>query len=187
MRRTCLGVLSVAILIGSLVMSPGRPASAQAVGFGPVIGSFPDGVSMPVTPVATHDRRYVRMTLQPQFTGLLGFDTATVPAAVSGAGVQGNIGLPQVNGFGVNGGTWGVNSAGYGVNLNGFGAYNGGYGNGYGNVWVGGGSYGVPWGGSYGPGMVGPYGPRGLHPAQTVNGLGALGAGIQQSTRGWGR
>jgi hypothetical protein len=54
------------------------------VAFGPVIGSLPDGVILNVAPVASADRRYVRMTMQPQFFAAQGFDTFTVPAAVGG-------------------------------------------------------------------------------------------------------
>ena len=59
-------------------------ASAQAVAFRPGVASFPNGVSMSATPVVSVDRRYVRLGVSPYFTGLQGFDTFPVPAAVSG-------------------------------------------------------------------------------------------------------
>ena len=64
-------------------------ASAQAVAFRPGVASFPNGVSMSVTPVVSADRRYVRLGVSPYFTGLQGFDTFSVPAAVGGGGFGG--------------------------------------------------------------------------------------------------
>jgi len=71
------------------------PASAQ-VAFFPEVSSFPNGVAMSATPVVSADRRYVRLTLTPQFTALEGFDTFSVPAAVSGVGAGGPGGLRSV-------------------------------------------------------------------------------------------
>ena len=52
--------------------------------------------------VVSADRRYVRMTLAPFFTGIEGFDTINDPAAVGGSGlgggaaaIQGTIQLPR--------------------------------------------------------------------------------------------
>ena len=64
-------------------------ASAQAVAFQPGVASFPNGVSMSVAPVVSADRRYVRLGVSPYFTGLQGFDTFPVPAAVGGGGFGG--------------------------------------------------------------------------------------------------
>src|SRR5262249_15607166 len=64
-------------------------ADAQAVAFAPTVSAFPNGVTLNVTPVVSADRRYVRMTVKPLFTGLLGFDTIAVPAGGSGGGVGG--------------------------------------------------------------------------------------------------
>jgi|SRR5579864_190540 len=70
------------VAIGLLpLLAPG--ARAQ-VAFMPSIGSIPDGVSMAVTPVVTADRRYVRLSLDVQFTGVIDFTTFPVPGAVSG-------------------------------------------------------------------------------------------------------
>lgn len=55
-----------------------------AVAFQPTISSIPDGVTLFVTPVVSADRRYVRMTLSPNFITFVQFDTFVIPAAVSG-------------------------------------------------------------------------------------------------------
>jgi type II secretory pathway component GspD/PulD (secretin) len=63
---------------------------AGAIGFQPVVQTFPDGVQLFVTPVVSADRRYVRMTLSPQFTTLIQFDTYTSQTgAVGGGGLGG--------------------------------------------------------------------------------------------------
>lgn len=62
------------------------------VAFIPGISSFPSGATLGVTPVVSNDRRYVRMTLNAQFSDLEGFDTASIPAAVSGGGLGGGTG-----------------------------------------------------------------------------------------------
>ena len=60
-----------------------------AVAFSPTIGQIPDGVTLFVTPVVSADRRYVRMTLSPNFITFIQFDTFNVPAAVGGGGLGG--------------------------------------------------------------------------------------------------
>jgi type II secretory pathway component GspD/PulD (secretin) len=62
---------------------------AGAVAFQPQIQTFPDGVQLFVTPVVSADRRYVRMSLNPVFTTLEGFDNFIIPAAVGGGGLGG--------------------------------------------------------------------------------------------------
>ncbi len=62
---------------------------AGAVAFFPTIGQVPDGVTLIVTPVVSADRRYVRMTLAPNFITFTQFDTFTIPAAVGGGGLGG--------------------------------------------------------------------------------------------------
>lgn len=69
------------------------PADAQ-VAFVPNVASFPNGVTLGVTPVVSADRRYVRMTVNPQFNALEGFDAVSVPAAVSGGGAGGFRNVP---------------------------------------------------------------------------------------------
>jgi len=64
-------------------------ANAQAVAFVPSVTAFPNGVTMSATPVVSHDRRYVRLGMFPQFTVLEGFDPFAVPAAVTGGGGNG--------------------------------------------------------------------------------------------------
>ncbi len=64
-----------------------------AVAFFPQMASFPNGVQLFVTPVVSADRRYVRMTLSPQFTALISFTSISVPAAVGGTGLGGT-GVP---------------------------------------------------------------------------------------------
>ncbi len=73
-----------------------------SVAFLPQVQSFPNGVVLTVTPVVSADRRYVRMTLSPNFTAIEGFTTIQVPAAVGGSGlgggsaaINGTIQLPQ--------------------------------------------------------------------------------------------
>ena len=60
-----------------------------SVAFLPVPASFPNGVTLNVTPVVSADRRYVRMTLSPFFTAIESFNQISVPAAVGGSGLGG--------------------------------------------------------------------------------------------------
>jgi hypothetical protein len=83
---------------------------AQAVAFQPVVSSFPNGATLSATPVVSADRRYVRLTVNPVFNSLIGFDAFSVPAAVSGGGVNG--GLPGILGGGGGGGLGGGGRAG---------------------------------------------------------------------------
>lgn len=98
-------VKSVLSALALAAVSAG-PASAQ-VAFVPVVQAFPNGVGLSATPVVSADRRYVRLGITPQFTGLEGFDTYSVPAAVSGGGgglrsVGVPVGMngPDPNGYG---------------------------------------------------------------------------------------
>ena len=59
------------------------------VAFAPTPAAINDGVFLQVTPIVSADRRYVRMTLTPNFTTVEGFATFVVPAAVGGGGVGG--------------------------------------------------------------------------------------------------
>jgi type II secretory pathway component GspD/PulD (secretin) len=74
-----------------------------SVAFFPTPGQIPDGVVLTVTPVVSADRRYVRLSLAPNFTGFVEFQTFPVPAAVGGGGlgggatsIQGQLQLPVV-------------------------------------------------------------------------------------------
>jgi type II secretory pathway component GspD/PulD (secretin) len=61
-----------------------------AVAYFPQVQSFPNGVTLNVTPVVSADRRYVRMTLSPLFTAIESFDTFSGGgAAVGGSGLGG--------------------------------------------------------------------------------------------------
>lgn len=102
---------SIAALALALVLLPAE-ASGQAVGFAPQIGYAPDGAVLYVTPVASADRRYVRMTLSPQFYGFQGFETVSVPAAVGGGGGGLNAGFG-----GFNGAAFGTGGMGFGPNM----------------------------------------------------------------------
>jgi len=68
--------------VGLWALVAPAPARAQVAG----IGVIPDGVFLPVTPAVTADRRYVRLTLAPQFSAFDGFQSFPVPAAVGGGG-----------------------------------------------------------------------------------------------------
>jgi len=84
------------VVLFAALAARGPAAPAQAVGFAPVVGSFPNGVGVGTTPVVSADRRYVRLGVDAGFSALEGFDTASIPAAVSGG--------PGGNGGGIPGG-----------------------------------------------------------------------------------
>jgi hypothetical protein len=94
-----LALLAIATV---LLLAPSLPA--QAVAFQPIPGALPVGPTLSVTPVVSADRRYVRLTLNPQFIDNAAFTTLSVPAAVGGGpggpGALGRVGL----GMGVGGG-----------------------------------------------------------------------------------
>ncbi len=63
----------------------------SSVAFTPVIGQLNDGVFLNVTPVVSADRRYVRLSLAPNFNTVNGLQTLTFPAgAVGGSGLGGS-------------------------------------------------------------------------------------------------
>jgi hypothetical protein len=87
------------------------------VGFIPVIGSFPDGVVMSTTPVVSADRRYVRVGVDAQFTGLVGLTSVNFPAAAAAGGPgNGNLGGGFGGGLGGGGGAGGGRFAANGMN-----------------------------------------------------------------------
>jgi hypothetical protein len=99
----------------------GRAHAQGAVAFQPVIGTFPDGVQLYVTPVVTADRRYVRfVNLNPVFTTLEGFDNFVIPAAVSGGFGFGGGGFGGGGGGGFGGGGFGFGGGGNGGGVGGF-------------------------------------------------------------------
>ena len=104
--RVYLGIVALTSL---LALGSQRPAHAQgAAAFVPVIGSFPDGVQMNAVPVVSADRRYVRLTMNTQFTSLQSFTTVEIPLAVGGGGIGG------FGGFGGGGGGGGGAGGGAG-------------------------------------------------------------------------
>lgn len=113
-------MIRTALVVLTLLVFFAPSADAQAVAFAPVIGSAPDGVFLPVTPVVTADRRYVRLSLSPMFFGFDHFDTFIVPAAVGGggAGGLGGGGLGGLGGGGL-GGLGGGGAGGGGGNVGG--------------------------------------------------------------------
>jgi hypothetical protein len=107
-------IRSVGAVLG-LVILVGAEAKAQ-VAFQPIVQSFPNGVALGATPVVSHDRRYVRLTVNPQFTALEAFDTFAVQGAVSGGGGVGVGGLGGLGLGGLGGGAGAGAGAGAGRN-----------------------------------------------------------------------
>ena len=65
-------------------------AFAAGVGFAPIVGFIPDGVTLTATAVVSADRRYVRLALNPMFNTIV--DVATfnfIPGQTTGGGAQG--------------------------------------------------------------------------------------------------
>ena len=95
MRAARLFVATFALL-AALLMMPGRAQAQGAVAFQPSVGQIPDGVSLNVAPVVTADRRYVRLSLNANFSTINGFSNFPVPGAVSGGngtgGLRGGLG-----------------------------------------------------------------------------------------------
>jgi len=111
MRPTRLSVVAFALLAG-LLMTPDRAEAQGAIGFQPNVGSFPDGVSLNVTPVVTADRRYVRLSLNANFSTINGFSNFPVFGAVGGGhGGPGGGGLGGGGGIGGGGGLGGLGGA----------------------------------------------------------------------------
>ena len=75
----------------------------SAVAFQPTPAPLFDGVQLTVTPVVSYDRRYVRLSLAPNFQTFEGFQTFPVPAVAGGVNfaggggqITGQIQLPNV-------------------------------------------------------------------------------------------
>ncbi len=74
----------------SIVTSLTPVVNAGAIAFQPQIAQIQDGVTLSVTPVVTADRRYVRLTLAPQFNVVEGVDVFSFGGgAVGGGGLGG--------------------------------------------------------------------------------------------------
>ena len=87
---------TVAASLG-LLAAMASDAWAQGVAFVPTVSSFPNGVTLQATPVVSADRRYVRLGMNPVFSALEGFNTYSVPAAVTGGGLR-CVGVPMNTG-----------------------------------------------------------------------------------------
>lgn len=72
--------------------NPGQmPAGSftGAIGFQPIIGIIPEGVSLTVTAVVSADRRYVRLRVNPQFNALIDLFTFSFQGGGGGGGQGG--------------------------------------------------------------------------------------------------
>jgi len=103
-------------MIGFLVLAVGSRAQAQ-IAYIPGVGFIPSGQTLTVTPVVSADRRYVRLTVNPFFNALNGFQTFNVFGAVGGGNFGGALG-----GLGGAGGGLGGAGGGFGGAGGGFGA-----------------------------------------------------------------
>ncbi|MCH2114057.1 MAG: hypothetical protein MK171_03995, partial [Pirellulales bacterium] len=82
-----------------------------AVGFRPIIQLLQDGTSMTATAVVSADRRYVRITSAPMFSGIGAVSTFTFAGAGGGMGGMGGGGM---GGGGMGGGGMGGGGGGFG-------------------------------------------------------------------------
>jgi hypothetical protein len=80
------------LVLGALALLAPAACGQGAVAFQPIPGVIPEGQTLTVTPVATADRRYVRLSVNPVFIGFVDFQTFPVPAAVGGSGIGGGLG-----------------------------------------------------------------------------------------------
>jgi general secretion pathway protein D len=77
-----------------------RPVvSVGSVGFEPIISQIPEGVFMGVAAVISADRRYVRLSVSPNFTAITSVETFSIPG-----GAVGNLGGQNNNNGGNNNG-----------------------------------------------------------------------------------
>ena len=110
------------VLLGAglvVVVSP-RQVRAQ-VAFQPNVATLPDGLSLSAVPAVSADRRYVRLSVNPSFQTVDGFQTLGVPFAASGmnsgtgagaaAGALAGAGFPGAGGFRSVGVPMGMNGA----------------------------------------------------------------------------
>lgn len=82
---------SIAVGLGVLV-GTSKEARAQAVAFAPTVGTIPDGVSLNAVPAVSADRRYVRLSVNANFTTVNSIQNFPIPFAVSGLNSGGGAG-----------------------------------------------------------------------------------------------
>ncbi|MBX3423955.1 MAG: hypothetical protein KF752_20550 [Pirellulaceae bacterium] len=94
-------------LRNALINGLGFPAGRGAVGYTPVITTLPEGANLSTTGVVSPDRRYVRLSPTPFFTGIGEIFTFNFVTGESGAGGAG-IGGGNTGGGGIGGGGGGI-------------------------------------------------------------------------------
>lgn len=142
-----------------------------AVGFQPIITQIQDGIQLQVVAVISADRRFVRLSLGPQFNNVV--DVFTFSFASGGAGggaIGGGQGGQQGQGGGGFGGGGQGGGGGFGGGGGGFGG--GGFGGGFGGIGGQGGGQGGGFGGGQGGGGQG--GQQGQQGQQGGGGGGTL-------------
>lgn len=121
-----------------------------AVGFTPIIDTIQDGIQLTVNAVISADRRYVRLSLAPQFQNLVQIFTFTFAGGGAGGGAIGGGAGGGGGGFGGGGGQGGGFGGGGGGQGGGGGLGFGGIGGGFGGGGQGGGGQGGGFGGGGG-------------------------------------
>lgn len=136
-----------------------------AVGFTPVIGVIPDGIQLQVSAVISADRRYVRLSLAPNFTNLIELFTFTFAGGGAGGGAIGGGAGGGIGGGGIGGAGGGIGGGGIGGGGGGgalgFGGIGGGFGGGGGGIGGAGGAGGGIGGGGAAGGIGGAAGGGG--------------------------
>ena len=103
-----------AVVLPAVLAMPGQARAQGAVAYTPGIGNISEGLSLSVVPAVSADRRYVRLSLNPTFQTIDGFQNFPIPFGVSGAGGTGG-GRGGFGGLGGGlGGLGGVGGAGAG-------------------------------------------------------------------------
>jgi len=92
-------VFGLITLAGSGFCSPAR---GQAIAFVPIVAPAFTGSTMTVTPVVSPDRRYVRLSVNPSFNVVNGFQSFTSQLGAVGGGNTGGLGGVNLN-AGMNG------------------------------------------------------------------------------------
>jgi hypothetical protein len=92
----------------------GFPGLGGAVGYQPVITTLPEGANLFVTGVVSHDRRYVRLSPSPFFTGIGEIFTFNFVSGETAGGGVGGVGGGGLGGGGIGGGGGGLGGGGLG-------------------------------------------------------------------------